>query len=137
MLMIKACVRVVCRAVLLFFLLPSGIYAEENKSALPKYLENSLGMKLVLIPNGSFSMGSNQTLEQFKKDFPGYEMQRYEDLYDEAPVHPVRITKDFYLGMHELTVGQFKLFLKESGYIPESIRDELAAMVFGWITIPG
>lgn len=111
------------RIFLVILLLPAGVFAEENKPVSPKYLENSLGMKFVLVPKGSFSMGSNQTPEQFKNEFPGYEMRRYEELYDEAPVHPVRITKDFYLGQHELTVGQFKLFLKESGYVPESVRD--------------
>lgn len=120
---IQEVVQISCLAGVIFFLLSACAAAQENKSSWPKYLENTLGMKFVLIPKGGFTMGSAQTPGQFKQQFPGYEMRRYEELYDEVPVHPVHITKDFYLGQHELTVGQFKLFLKESGYVPESIRD--------------
>lgn len=121
--MIKKIVQESRGTMFVLLLLPACAFDGANKSALPTHLENSLGMQFVLIPKGSFSMGSNQTPEQFRKEFPGYEMRRYEELFDEAPVHPARITKDFYLGQHELTIGQFKLFIKESGYVPESIRD--------------
>jgi formylglycine-generating enzyme required for sulfatase activity len=35
----------------------------------------------------------------------------------------VRITHAFYLGQHEVTVDQFRLFIEGSGYVPESIAD--------------
>ncbi len=50
----------------------------------PKTIQNSIGMKLALIPAGEFQMGSPAT----DKDA--------ED--DEKPQHSVRITRPFYLG---------------------------------------
>lgn len=85
--------------------------------------ENSLGMKFVLVPAGEFSMGSDETPEVLAKDFPNLERKRFTDLFDEAPVHRVRITRPFLLGQHEVTVGQFRRFLEASGYQPESIAD--------------
>ena len=35
---------------------------------------------------------------------------------DEHPYHPVRITKPFYLGTYHVTRGQFRQFVKDSGY---------------------
>lgn len=38
-------------------------------------------------------------------------------------MHEVHISRPFYLGQHEVTVGQFRRFLAESGYQPESVSD--------------
>ena len=59
---------------------------------------NSIGMKLVLIPAGEFTMGSSDGTS------------------DERPPHKVRIAKPFYLGQYEVTVGHFRQFANESGY---------------------
>ena len=50
-------------------------------------------MKLVLIPAGEFMMGLTA--------------RRTSDGTDE-PQHQVRITKPFYLGVHEVTQGQYE-----------------------------
>lgn len=92
-------------------------------SAEPPRLENSLGMQFVLIPAGEFLMGSAESPESLEKAFPQYDPARFHQLDDEAPVHRVRITRSFYLGQHEVTVGQFRRFLELSGYQPESIAD--------------
>jgi formylglycine-generating enzyme required for sulfatase activity len=84
---------------------------------------NTLGMALVRIPAGEFMMGSDEPIASLQRAYPLMERQRLEDLRDEAPVHRVRITKDFYLGRTEVTVGQFKQFIQASGYVPESIAD--------------
>lgn len=86
-------------------------------------LVNTLGMAMVRIPAGEFLMGSDEPIATLEKAFPLMERQRLEDLSDEAPVHRVRITKDFYLGRTEVTVGQFRQFLAASNYVPESIAD--------------
>jgi formylglycine-generating enzyme required for sulfatase activity len=57
-------------------------------------LTNSIGMKLVLIPPGEFQMGS-----------PEDEKDRYSD---EGPQHRVRLTQPFYLGVHEVTQGEYE-----------------------------
>jgi sulfatase modifying factor 1 len=89
----------------------------------PSVVENSLGMAFVLIPAGDFLMGSDETPEALARAYPQYETKRLQDLTDEAPVHRVRITRPFYLGRHEVTVGQFRRFIEASGYVPESIAD--------------
>ena len=89
----------------------------------PAVIENSVGMSMVLVPAGSFRMGSDEPIERLAADFPRYEPERLRSIDDEAPVHEVRITRAFYLGRHEVTVGQFARFLAESGYVPESVAD--------------
>jgi formylglycine-generating enzyme required for sulfatase activity len=84
---------------------------------------NSLGMDFVRIPAGSFAMGSDEDPEALARDFPLLERRRFEQLTDEAPVHQVRISRAFYMGRHEVTVGQFRRFIEASGYRPESEAD--------------
>jgi formylglycine-generating enzyme required for sulfatase activity len=69
-------------------------------------MTNSLGMALVLVPSGSFTMGS---LGQN----PGAPA-------DEFPAHTVRISHPFYLGEEEVTVGQFRAFVNATGYRTEA-----------------
>lgn len=89
----------------------------------PQVIENSLGMKFVRVPAGEFLMGSDESPEALARAYPQYDRGRFEKLHDEAPVHRVRITRAFFLGQHEVTVGQFRSFLAESGYTPESVAD--------------
>jgi formylglycine-generating enzyme required for sulfatase activity/tRNA A-37 threonylcarbamoyl transferase component Bud32 len=60
----------------------------------PKLITNSIGMKLVLIPAGELLMGSPDS----DKDAAA----------DEKPQHRVRIAWPFYLGMTEVTQGQYR-----------------------------
>lgn len=55
---------------------------------------NSIGVKLVLIPAGRFTMGS-----------PGREHGRS---VDEGPPHSVRLTQSFYLGAYPVTQEQYR-----------------------------
>jgi formylglycine-generating enzyme required for sulfatase activity len=59
----------------------------------PKEITNSIGMKLVLIPKGTFMMGSPETEEGRGVD----ETQ-----------HQVTISNDYYLGVTEVTQGQYE-----------------------------
>ncbi len=68
---------------------------------------NSVGMRLVLVPPGECVLGS-----------PSYEEGRFAD---EMP-HRTRISRAFYLGAHEVTVGQFRQFVVDSGYVTEHER---------------
>src|SRR5262249_38059964 len=67
----------------------------------PKQITNSIGMKLVLIPAGKFTMGS-----------PAGEKKR---AAGEGPQHEVEITKPFYLGVYEVTQEEYE---KVSGKNP-------------------
>ena len=68
--------------------------------------ENSIGMKFVLIPPGEFDMGSTEAevaklLDEARaKNLDGWYIDR---LPFEAPEHRVRITKPFWLGVHEVS----------------------------------
>lgn len=108
---------------LLAFTLLLPACALRQEAALPRLLQNTLGMTFVLVPAGQFLMGSDESLEALAADYPGYERRRLAELVDEAPVHRVRITQPFWLGQHEVTVGQFRKFLDASGYTPESVAD--------------
>lgn len=83
---------------------PPPITAKDEKR-----FTNSIGMKLVLIPAGKFMMGSPES----EKDRGS----------DEGPQHEVEITKPFYLGIHEVTVGQFRAFVRDTGYKTEAEKD--------------
>lgn len=80
-------------------------------------------MPFVEIQPGVFQMGSDEPPESLAQAYPQYDRERFLKLGDEAPVHAVRITKPFFIGKHEVTVGQFRKFVEASGYTPESIAD--------------
>jgi formylglycine-generating enzyme required for sulfatase activity len=97
---------------LLGFVLPGWTEAPKGEKQ-PKEIENSIGMKLVLIPAGKFKMGSPKeeqdavimrAPEKFRKDVEGF-------VRAEGPLHDVEITKPFYLGVHEVTQKQFKIVM--------------------------
>ena len=48
---------------------------------------------------------------------------------DELPLHPVRITKPFYMGATEVTVGQFRQFVKETGHKTDAEKGD-GGMIF-------
>jgi formylglycine-generating enzyme required for sulfatase activity len=64
---------------------------------------NSLGMKLVRIEPGEFTMGTGA-------EPPHGRAAWLERDADESPAHRVRITRPFYLGAHEVTNRQFEAF---------------------------
>jgi formylglycine-generating enzyme required for sulfatase activity len=71
-------------------------------------------MKLALIPAGEFLMGAAGD----DKDAD----------IDEKPRHKVRISQPFYMGSHEVTVGQFRRFVQDSGYQTEAERSGQGTM---------
>lgn len=84
---------------------------------------NSIGMELVRLPAGEFLMGSDETAADLARSFGDHEPERLHQFGDEAPRHRVRLTRPFYLGRFEVTRGQFRRFVTESGHVPESIAD--------------
>jgi serine/threonine-protein kinase len=89
---------------------PRALSAEEAKKqqaddakrlGVPVQMENSIGMKLNLIPAGRFLMGSPE-------DEPGRQGDEF--------LHEVEITMPFIMGTCELAVGQFRAFVKDTDY---------------------
>ncbi|MCL4204939.1 MAG: formylglycine-generating enzyme family protein [Pirellulaceae bacterium] len=74
-------------------------YARSQQEAWSRYLgqpvdvTNSIGMKLILIPPGEFMMGSSE---------------QEADRVDNERQHPVRLTEPYYLGVQEVTQGEYE-----------------------------
>ena len=79
---------------------------------------NSMGIKFALIPSGTFQMGSTDA----DKDAE----------LDEKPRHEVRITRPFYLGVHEVTQGQYRAVMGEN---PSHFKrsDDLPVEEVSWL----
>jgi WD40 repeat protein/serine/threonine protein kinase len=74
---------------------------------------NNLGMTLHLVPAGEFTMGTGAQ--------PPH-----------GPEHPVRILRPYYLGAHEVTVGQFRAFARATGRAVERLPDGQMWEKPGW-----
>lgn len=111
--------RPVHAVLVLAWMLPAG-WADDRGER--KEISNSIGMKLVRIPAGEFLMGGQESAEHLVHDFAAY--RRKADYFaDEYPQHRVRITRPFYLGKYEVTVGQFRRFIEDSGYKTQAEKD--------------
>ena len=74
---------------------------------------NALGMQFVRIPAGEFLMG---TTDEDSKRFIEEDQLHWAQCENEKPAHKVRLTKDYFLGKHSVTVGQFRMFVEATGY---------------------
>lgn len=73
----------------------------------PREIVNSIGMQLQWIPSGDFVMGTPESADGQS---------------DERPQHKVRISRPFYLGRHEVTVGAFRQFVESTRYETDAER---------------
>ena len=95
--------------------------------------KNSVGMKLMLIPAGTFSMGlSAQELEKLlavEKKLAGFYLPACDELQPQIPgtaqqyanaqpTHTVTLTRPFYLAETETTRANFADFVNEANYAP-------------------
>jgi formylglycine-generating enzyme required for sulfatase activity len=94
---------------------PAKVVGAAQRPRGPEYT-NSIGMKFVRIGPGEFRMGQLKTLEPaVLPEIEGgdrgglFDLQAEGD-YDEKPVHTVKITKAFYMGVLEVTNKQYELF---------------------------
>ena len=74
-----------------------------NPVAASETWQNSLDMRFVRIPAGSFVMGNSQT-DATAFELPDGDVQA---IQDETPAHAVRISRDFWLGATEVTQAQW------------------------------
>jgi formylglycine-generating enzyme required for sulfatase activity len=70
-------------------------------------VENSVGLKLVRVPAGEFTMGSPLTEKGRRAD---------------EPLRQVRLTRDFFIGQFEVTRGQFRKFVEATGFKTDAER---------------
>ena len=85
---------------------PVAVPAAERPSGLT--YRNSLGMDLVRVEAGTFRMGISRARipSQLRE---GRRFAMYGD-FDERPVHPVTISRSFYVGAFEVTNAQYEQF---------------------------
>jgi formylglycine-generating enzyme required for sulfatase activity len=69
--------------------------SKTSSSRADKSITNSIGMRLTLIPAGSFEMGSDKTVDKDASDA-------------QMPRHTVKITKPFFLGIYEVTQEEYQ-----------------------------
>ena len=94
-------------------------------------LINSLGMTLVRIEPGEFLMGTTKDqVDQLVRLFPDSK-RGGSGSTSEQPQHPVKISRPFFLGIHEVTQGQYQAVM---GIIPVTSRDRMTCR---WKTFPG
>jgi formylglycine-generating enzyme required for sulfatase activity len=77
-------------------------------------LGGGVKMSLVLIPAGAFTMGSTEA--EIKAVLAKWPDAKEEWFADEKPAHKVTLSKAFWMGKHEVTVGQFRKFVEATGY---------------------
>ncbi|MEQ8766673.1 MAG: formylglycine-generating enzyme family protein [Planctomycetota bacterium] len=80
---------------------------DETPAPSPEPIVDAAGLSLAYVPPGELWMGS-----------AGEEVRA-----NETPRHRVRISKGFYLGRHEVTVGQFRRFVEATGHVTDGERD--------------
>ncbi len=87
----------------------SAVVLGQSKSVPPKSLSNSIGIKLLRIEPGTFTIGeTNPTTDSLKG--PRYTAQGD---WDESPAHKVTISKPFYISETPVTIEQYKQFKQE------------------------
>lgn len=96
-----------------------------------KVVTNSIGMKLVRIPAGEYMMGSlKREMDWLRLTFKKTWREGHKQWFqDELPLHPVRITRSFYMGSTEVTVGQFKQFVEATKHKTDAEKGE-GGMIF-------
>ncbi|MBY0524212.1 MAG: SUMF1/EgtB/PvdO family nonheme iron enzyme [Gemmataceae bacterium] len=95
-------------AVVGYLLLQRYMSPPEARPGDPPRFTNSLGEEFALIPAGSFQMGSPESEKGRRAD--------------EGPRHLVTLTKPFYMGVHEVTVRDFRAFVDETKYQTQAER---------------
>ena len=78
---------------------------------------NSIGMQMQQIPAGEFLQGFDNENGGENEFRIHHIYSNQQDLNFERPVHRVAITKEFEIGIHEVTVAQFITFVESTGYI--------------------
>jgi len=87
-------------------------------------------MKLVRIEAGEFLMGtSKDQVDQLMRLFPDSKREYFDD---EQPQHPVKISRPFFLGIHEVTQGQYQAVM---GNNPSDFKgsDDMPVENVSWV----
>lgn len=122
----------------LLVILFSGIYLEGFSQTSTKQLDlgNGVSLELVYIKPGKFTMGSSLKEKIWATGWeggaepgPGLPGTGVRESYEGEP-HLVNVKEGFWMGRTEVTVGQFKRFVEETGYITDAEKPGGETQVF-------
>jgi len=92
-----------------------------HAAASAQEVRNSIGMPLLRVAAGNFEMGMlDEHRIKLEHKFSAYQREIHD--YVERPSFPVHLSRDFYLGATEVTVGQFRQFVEATGYQTDAER---------------
>lgn len=98
-----------------------------------KEYTNSIGMRLVCIEPGSFTMGKDDT--PLPMEMAGHDWRVQGD-FDEHPAHKVTISNSFYMGVYQVTNAQYEQFDLQHrglrGKLHFSRMDDEAVVFVNW-----
>ncbi|HPM79194.1 MAG TPA: SUMF1/EgtB/PvdO family nonheme iron enzyme [Candidatus Anammoximicrobium sp.] len=118
--------------------------AKEHQEAWAKFLklpvekDNSLGMKLVLLPPGDFDMGTRfEDLDVVRAEVQRSHPQSL-GLLDGylaklSPQHPVRINQPLTMSACEVTIGQFQQFVDATGYRTTALATDIGCTLVQYL----
>jgi len=103
---------------------PSRLESLKEKKPSPRsgeiWTEPLTGMQFVYVPEGCFQMGQTRAEEAYLIRTVG-EDEYFRYFADEKPRHTVCV-KGFWMGRYEVTVGQWRMFVHETGYRGKGAR---------------
>ena len=97
----------------------------------PVVQTNSIGMKLMLIPPGEFDMGSSKELIDEELKAHG------DDALCEGPLHRVRISKPYWLGVTDVTQEEYQLLMGKNPTHPVHGRGKKQGQRSGHAALSG
>ena len=74
-------------------------FVDQLQAQSPKEITNSIGMKLVLVPKGTFMMGSPESEERRRP---------------QESQHDVTLSKDYFLGAYEVTQSEYQQVMNKN-----------------------
>ena len=106
---------------------PVSLKGKDQDQDQDQKLTNSLGMPFVKIPAGEFQMGitENDAKRLIQRRLVDWPLENWE-----KQVHKVKLTKNYYIGKHEVTVGQFRKFVEATKYETNAEDGFNAALFF-------
>ncbi len=100
----------------------NGAYAEDATKGATRLIDlgNDVPLELVYLPPGEFMMGSTAEERDWATGpeggaTPGTIREKYE-----GDARPMRVKDGFWMGRTEVSVGQFRRFVEESGYVSDA-----------------
>ena len=94
---------------------------------------NTIGQSLVLLEGGRFIQGTDAREDGLRRAFPLHANAQFFG-NPETPAHITWITRPFWIGATEVTVGQWKSFVAATGHVTTAEKNGQG--IIGWSPTP-